>query len=245
MNAPLRPDQMSTASIAPARAAPRRRFAGLPANTSRRELSFALLAIAALHVIVLVALIRAGLIETPRVVQIIQAALVQPPPPEMPPPPAPPKPPQPQRVVKPAPLPPKPAPLLTAAATPSEAPVFVAPPPEPKPELPPIAAPPAPPAPPAPLAPPRFDADYLDNPAPTYPSLARRTGEEGKVMLRVFVEASGKPSKIEVRNSSGSTRLDDAAMNAVWRWKFVPARRGDENVAAWVLVPISFSLRDT
>lgn len=64
-------------------------------------------------------------------------------------------------------------------------------------------------------------------------------------MLRVFVEASGKPSKIEVRSSSGSQRLDDAATVAVWRWKFVPARRGDENVAAWVLVPISFSLRDT
>ncbi|MGB7990419.1 MAG: energy transducer TonB, partial [Candidatus Methylophosphatis roskildensis] len=105
-------------------------------------------------------------------------------------------------------------------------------------------APPAPPAAPAPMAPPRFDADYLDNPAPAYPSLARRAGEEGKVMLRVFVEASGKPSKIEVRSSSGSTRLDDAAMAAVWRWKFLPARRGDENVAAWVLVPISFSLRD-
>jgi len=60
----------------------------------------------------------------------------------------------------------------------------------------------------------------------------------------VFVDASGKPSKIEVRTSSGSARLDEAASAAVWRWEFVPARRGDETVAAWVLVPISFSLRD-
>ncbi len=108
--------------------------------------------------------------------------------------------------------------------------------------LPPIQ--PAVPAPPAPQSAPRFDADYLDNPTPAYPSMARRMGEEGKVVLRVFVEASGKPSKIEVRTSSGSTRLDDAASAAVWNWKFVPARRGEENVAAWVLVPISFSLRN-
>ena len=37
-------------------------------------------------------------------------------------------------------------------------------------------------------------------------------------------------------------RLDEAARNAVQRWKFVPARRGDEPVSAWVIVPISFVL---
>jgi protein TonB len=253
MSAPLPRNGMSLASPAPSKlqprsAARRQRFTALPACTSRREVALALSAIGALHVIVVVTLVRAGVIETPQAVQIIQAALMQAPAPEeVTPLPEPPKTPHPQRVVKPAPLPPKPAPALTAASTPNEAPVVVAPPPDPKPELPPVSAPPAlaaASAPPAHLAPPRFDADYLDNPAPTYPSLARRAGEEGKVMLRVFVEASGKPSKIEVRSSSGSQRLDDAAMAAVRRWKFVPARRGEEYVAAWVLVPISFSLHD-
>ena len=90
---------------------------------------------------------------------------------------------------------------------------------------------------------PRFDADYLDNPAPTYPPLSRKAGEEGRVLLYVLVEASGLPSKIEVRTSSGFERLDRAAMAAVKRWKFVPAKQGAEAVAAWVQVPIVFSVK--
>ena len=89
----------------------------------------------------------------------------------------------------------------------------------------------------------RFDADYLLNPAPAYPALSRRMGEEGKVVLRVFVESTGRPSQIEVKFASGSPRLDQAAQEAVWRWKFVSARRGDDAVGAWVLVPIVFNLR--
>jgi protein TonB len=62
-------------------------------------------------------------------------------------------------------------------------------------------------------------------------------------VLRVFVEASGQPSQLEVRTSSGYERLDKAALAAVARWKFVPARQGTELVGAWVLVPIIFSLK--
>lgn len=90
---------------------------------------------------------------------------------------------------------------------------------------------------------PRFDADYLNNPAPAYPALSRRLGEQGRVMLRVFVDSKGLPERIELRTSSGFDRLDRTALDTVKRWKFVPARRGDEAVSEWVLVPISFSLR--
>lgn len=99
------------------------------------------------------------------------------------------------------------------------------------------------PAPSVTVSQPRFDADYLSNPAPTYPALSRRLGEEGKVMLRVFVQPDGRPSQIEIKASSGSPRLDQAAQEAVWRWKFIPARRGDEAVGAWVQVPINFNLK--
>ena len=67
-------------------------------------------------------------------------------------------------------------------------------------------------------------------------------GEQGKVLLHVFVNAAGNPEKVEIRTSSGHARLDQAAREAVQRWKFVPARQGDEPVSAWVLVPISFVL---
>jgi protein TonB len=135
-------------------------------------------------------------------------------------------------------------PILAAQAPAANVPA-VSVPPDPRP-LPPVearAAPPAPPATPAPIVPPNFNANYLDNPAPAYPPLSRRMGEEGKVLLRVHVEASGLPSKVEIRTSSGSERLDQAALEAVKRWKFVPARQGDQAVPAYVVVPISFSLR--
>ena len=93
-----------------------------------------------------------------------------------------------------------------------------------------------------PLVTARFDADYLQNPKPTYPHISKRLGEEGKVLLRVFVTANGLPEKIELRASSGFPRLDHAAQEAVSRWRFVPAKRGEQAVTAWVVVPIVFSL---
>lgn len=93
---------------------------------------------------------------------------------------------------------------------------------------------------PAPAA--RFDADYLNNPAPAYPLLSRRQGESGKVLLLVQVTAHGTAAQVEIRQGCGFPRLDQAALNAVRNWRFVPARRGDEAVAASVLVPITFRL---
>lgn len=95
---------------------------------------------------------------------------------------------------------------------------------------------------PALITAPVFNASYLDNPAPAYPSLSRRLGEQGKVILRVLVNAGGTTDAVELRASSGHPRLDDAAQDTIRRWKFVPARHGAEPCAAWVLIPISFRL---
>ncbi len=89
---------------------------------------------------------------------------------------------------------------------------------------------------------PRFDAAYLRNPEPDYPTLSRRLREEGRVVLRVRVSEAGLPDRIELSQTSGHPRLDQAALEAVRRWRFQPARRGAESLAAWVLVPLSFSL---
>lgn len=96
---------------------------------------------------------------------------------------------------------------------------------------------------PVPVIPPNFNADYLDNPPPAYPALSRRLSEQGKVLLRVLVNRAGAADKIELKSSSGSSRLDDAALETVKHWRFVPARQGDQPVAAWVLVPITFTLK--
>jgi protein TonB len=129
----------------------------------------------------------------------------------------------------------EPAPVLTA---PAEAPApYVAPPPPPASE--PIAAP-APVT--LPVVPPDFNAAYLRNPPPAYPYQARRLGQQGKVVLHVLVNTAGLPDKVELRASSGTGSLDEAALDAVRNWRFVPAKQGDKPVAAWVLVPIVFSL---
>lgn len=89
---------------------------------------------------------------------------------------------------------------------------------------------------------PRFDADYLNNPAPAYPRVSRRQREQGVVMLRVYVLPSGMPERIELQSSSGFALLDAAALEAVRKWKFIPAQAGGKAMAAWVSVPIEFSL---
>ena len=58
----------------------------------------------------------------------------------------------------------------------------------------------------------------------------------------VHVQSRFTTREVQIRTSSGSSRLDQAAKEAVDRWRFVPARQGDEAVGAWVLVPISFQL---
>jgi len=62
------------------------------------------------------------------------------------------------------------------------------------------------------------------------------------VLLRVRVLASGKPAEIQIHQSSGREALDEAAVRAVKRWSFVPAKRGDVAREGWVTVPLDFRL---
>lgn len=92
------------------------------------------------------------------------------------------------------------------------------------------------------VEPPRFGAAYLHNPAPAYPPLSRRMGEQGKVLLRVLVTVNGDAENVQIETGSGSTRLDQAALDSVKKWRFIPAKRNNQPVSAYVLVPVSFSL---
>ena len=94
-----------------------------------------------------------------------------------------------------------------------------------------------------PITQPRFDADYLNNPAPVYPAMSRRMHERGEVRLRVLVSKDGMPVEVQVERSCGYSRLDQAALAAVRKWKFQPAQRGGVSVDAWVIVPIEFDMQ--
>jgi len=132
------------------------------------------------------------------------------------------------------------APVLASAA-PNAPSSFVVPEQPPVPAAPVVVANPAP-APVEPLVEARFDANYLSNPKPPYPSASRRLGEAGTVYLRVHVSAEGVAHKVELKTSSGFPRLDQSALDTVAQWRFVPAKRGSTAVTSWVVVPIVFSL---
>jgi protein TonB len=133
------------------------------------------------------------------------------------------------------------APVLASAA-PNAPSSFVVPEQPPVPVAPVVVANPTPAPPVEPLVEARFDADYLSNPKPPYPSASRRLGEAGTVYLRVHVSAEGQAHKVELKSSSGFPRLDQSALETVAQWRFVPAKRGSTTVTSWVVVPIVFSL---
>ncbi|HEY5801444.1 MAG TPA: TonB family protein [Burkholderiaceae bacterium] len=82
--------------------------------------------------------------------------------------------------------------------------------------------------------------EYVRPPQPVYPAMSRRLGEQGTVMLRVLVSDQGRPEKVDVLQSSGSVRLDEAARQAVLRAQFKPYSDGGINLAMYASVPIKF-----
>lgn len=87
-------------------------------------------------------------------------------------------------------------------------------------------------------------ARYRDTPRPYYPESARREGHQGRVLLRVLVDDQGRAKSVEINNSSGSAVLDHAAAETLRRWRFHPARYGDQPVESWLRIPIEFRLAD-
>lgn len=99
------------------------------------------------------------------------------------------------------------------------------------------------PALPAPAAPVEATLAYVSAPAPLYPAAARRMQMEGTVTLRVLVDVDGKPVDVVVASSSGHAELDRAAKAQVLaKWRFQPAQRDGRQVQAWALIPITFNL---
>ncbi len=95
-----------------------------------------------------------------------------------------------------------------------------------------------------PLIPPRALSGAAGNGKPAYPAEAMRRGIQGNVTLRVDVSRAGLATQVLVLASSGHRDLDDAAVAAVQKWRFVPASRGGEPVDATAEVPIQFRLAD-
>lgn len=224
-----------------------------PATTPRMDRRIPIvIAVIGFHVLGLWAL-QAGLLR--RAVELVVpvsvlSEVIEPPQPQVTP--APPEPrPQPAPVQKAAPQPvpvvqPVPQPVATPAPppeplTPTEA---VAPLPPVPAVAPDHAAPATAAAPiaPAPVELPSTAADYLRNPKPAYPPLSKRLREQGKVVIHAYIDERGVATKAEIKTSSGYERLDQAALETVLRWRYVPGKRAGVPEGMWFNVPISFVL---
>lgn len=260
-------ESVSLALVSAPSAAPPRptHFAGLGRSASnRREVALVLGLSALLHAGVAAAAIRSASksTHTPKPLSQVQVEVSRPPQRLTPPPPAPPPPPVAKPQVKPVaaqprePVPqlaPSPSPLPeTPVDTGSSAPAAedgelyagsgglgTAPPAPPPPPAPKVDEPAAP----EPIVQAREGANYLKNPRPGYPSVARRQGWEGTTTLRVQVGENGRARAIQIQRSSGRDVLDEAATDAVKSWTFAPATQGGRPVTGWVTVPIVFKLQ--
>jgi protein TonB len=160
------------------------------------------------------------------------------------PPPAPPPPPEtkpqpPAKAAIAAPVPriqvPRPAPMVATAPEPTPVAVSV-----------PAVSPPAPPAPPA--APSMVKARDLGTRMisavpPRYPTESRRQREQGTVVLLLTLDVDGRVAQIAVARSSGFSRLDEAALRAVRKWRWAPTMRDGQAVMVQGQVEIPFVLK--
>lgn len=85
----------------------------------------------------------------------------------------------------------------------------------------------------------------LSRTEPAYPERARQAGQQGSVMLKIQILTNGRPGEISVYQSSGYDLLDDAAVEAIARWRFVPAkdRLTGQPIVCYTTMPVVFKLR--
>lgn len=127
-------------------------------------------------------------------------------------------------------------------------PTITLPPPQPRASdpAPAVAAPAAAVAPPAPAQPsaPKTvsGVEYVRAPQPVYPSISRRMGETGTVMLRVLIGEKGTAEQVTIQKSSGSSNLDEAGRQAVLRALYKPHVEDGKAIPVYALVPINFQL---
>ena len=88
-----------------------------------------------------------------------------------------------------------------------------------------------------------YKAAYLNNPKPPYPPMAFQLRIEGTVKLKAHVQPDGSCGEVLLAQSSGNELLDRSAMNTVAQWKFVPAKAQGKDIAQWVSIPITFSIK--
>lgn len=76
----------------------------------------------------------------------------------------------------------------------------------------------------------------------SYPRLAKRRGQQGKVLIEVWIDDQGKQIKQFIVDSSGFSTLDGAALTAISNWKFDVSTNRGHAIAHRVQIPVNFKL---
>ncbi|WP_088183248.1 energy transducer TonB [Sphingobium sp. Z007] len=202
----------------------------------------AIVAILAVHALLIGALIQVRNHVQRTEVAKLTVVNLSPPPPQPPAAETPPPPPSAPQVVAPPPIVQTPVPVQTVQTSPepvpapAPAPVTIVAPSAPAPS-------PAPPAPPAMVQGGDLGTQMVAGKPPRYPIDSRRKREQGTVVLAITLAVDGAVESIAVSQSSGFSRLDNAARDAVKGWRWKPTIRGGQPVRVRGVVEIPFVLR--
>ncbi|MCK5330161.1 MAG: energy transducer TonB [Candidatus Marinimicrobia bacterium] len=77
-----------------------------------------------------------------------------------------------------------------------------------------------------------------------YPEIAQEAGIEGTVIVQAFINKSGKVTDAVILKGIPNTGLDEAAMDAIRKTRFRPAKQRDRAVGVWISIPVNFKLRN-
>jgi protein TonB len=82
---------------------------------------------------------------------------------------------------------------------------------------------------------------FLHKEMPVYPMMARKFGKEGKVVLKLTIDENGNLLDVEVMDKAGYG-FTEAAVEAVKKSTFLPAKKDGKPIASRALLPIRFQL---
>ena len=78
---------------------------------------------------------------------------------------------------------------------------------------------------------------------PVYPEIAQEAGIEGTVVVQVFVDKKGRVKDTLVLKGIPNTGLDEAAVTAIKKTRFRPAKERERAVGVWISIPVNFRLK--
>ena len=78
---------------------------------------------------------------------------------------------------------------------------------------------------------------------PIYPEIAQEAGIEGVIVVQAFIDEKGRVKETQILKGVPNTGLDEAAMDAIRKTRFKPAKQRERAVGVWISIPVNFRLK--